>query len=249
MLTNADLYSAFLATLATAFIISIMTIFKLPISTSQAIIGAIIGIGFFNHQYVFPGLTKIYICWIGTPISGILLSIILYFLISPIINNLNLNLFVTDFILRIFLIVGGAYGAYALGANNVANVVGVFAKSSGITPKILSLIGSFSIVAGVLRNSSKNVMFTIGENLVPLEAFPAVIAIFAQAITVHVFAKIGVPVSTSQAIIGAVLGIGIIKGMHTINLKILIHIIIGWISTPVLSGVLSFLLLLIFYHK
>jgi PiT family inorganic phosphate transporter len=49
-----------------------------------------------------------------------------------------------------------------------------------------------------------------------------------------------VPVSTSQAIVGAVLGIGVARGIKTINLRTLMRIVIGWVTTPAIAGGLSF---------
>ena len=82
-------------------------------------------------------------------------------------------------------------------------------------------------------------MLTVGSRLVQLGAFSALIVIFAQAITVHMYALIGVPVSTSQAIVGGVLGIGIAKGIRTIRRGTLLRILMGWIMTPLIAGAIS----------
>jgi PiT family inorganic phosphate transporter len=67
-----------------------------------------------------------------------------------------------------------------------------------------------------------------------------VVSELSEAITVHIFTQVGVPVSTSQAIVGAVAGVGIVKDVKTVSKKMLVEIGIGWISTPLLSGVLSY---------
>ena len=59
----------------------------------------------------------------------------------------------------------------------------------------------------------------------------------AEAITVHIYTQIGVPVSTSQAVVGAVAGIGLISRMRTINRTMLMFILIGWVLTPVVSAI------------
>ena len=63
-----------------------------------------------------------------------------------------------------------------------------------------------------------------------------------MALVVHTFAIIGVPVSTSQAIIGSVLGIGIIKGVQTIKMRTLLLILFGWIGTPSIALVFAYLI-------
>ncbi len=241
-LTYQDLHTAFISCLSAAITVTLMTSLRLPVSTSQAVVGAIIGIGLYHHNTHFPGLTKVIICWVGTPIGAIIISIILYIILSGILNHFNLTLFQLDYILRIGLILGGLYGAYALGANNVANVVGVFYNTLKLSVPGLSLIGGISIALGSLT-FSKNVMYTVGKKLVPLSAFSSLIAILGSASTVYIYAKIGVPVSTSQAIIGAVIGMGLIKGVRTIHFKTLFLIISGWIFTPLLAGLLSYLIL------
>ncbi len=240
-LTNQNLFSALITTIAAAISVTLMTGLKLPVSTSQAVVGAILGIGVYNSQFNFNGLTKVIICWVGTPVGAVIIAILLYSIFSVILNSMNLSLITLDYILRAGLVISGAYGAYALGANNVANVVGVFANTIDISPKYLAIIGAISISFGVITYS-RNVMYTVGKKLVPLDAFSALITILTVAITVHIYAKIGVPVSTSQGIVGAVLGIGIIKGMRTINLKTLLSIMIGWLATPVVSGIISFVI-------
>jgi PiT family inorganic phosphate transporter len=62
-----------------------------------------------------------------------------------------------------------------------------------------------------------------------------------MALVVHTFAIIGVPVSTSQAIIGSVLGIGILKGVQTIRIRTLLMILFGWIGTPAIALTFAYL--------
>ncbi len=79
-------------------------------------------------------------------------------------------------------------------------------------------------------------MLTVGSRLVQLSSFSAFVAVIAMAVTVHFYAQLGVPVSTSQAIVGAVLGIGLLKGVKTINRRTVVRIIFGWVNTPLIAG-------------
>lgn len=237
-ITRQTLDTAFIASFAAAMTVFIMTTFKLPVSTSQAMVGAIIGIGIMIKSLNFAGLQKVVICWIGTPVGGVLVSMVLYFVISKILNALKLNIFTQDYLVKIGLILAGCYGAYALGANNVANVTGIYIATGALNEFQAALLGGISIVLGVVTYSKK-VMLTVGSKIVNLDPFAAFIAVLAEAIVVHIYAIIGVPVSTSQAIIGAVIGIGFIKGLQNINFKILSTVIIGWILTPLIAGLLS----------
>jgi inorganic phosphate transporter, PiT family len=239
-LTHQNLSTAFITAASAGLVVTIMTILKLPISVSQAVVGAVMGIGFFRHQAGFGELPKIVICWILTPVGAIIFSIILYLLLSRLLNSLNLNFIRQDGVLRTGLIVSGILGAYAMGANNVANVVGMFVDTNGLglSPRLLALFGGVAISLGVVT-FGKNVMYTVGHGLVPLDAFSALIAVLSQAVTVYIFALLGVPVSISQAMVGAVLGIGLLKGLRTINAKTVIFVLLGWVTTPVLAGLIS----------
>ena len=75
-------------------------------------------------------------------------------------------------------------------------------------------------------------METVGRKLVRLDPFSALVVVLTEGLTVHFYTVLGVPVSTSQAVIGAVLGIGIIKGAQTIKRKTLYGIFTGWFLTP-----------------
>jgi PiT family inorganic phosphate transporter len=69
--------------------------------------------------------------------------------------------------------------------------------------------------------------------------------VLSHAVTVHVFAMVGVPVSSSQAIVGAVLGIGLVKGLQVVRGRTLVRVVLGWVSTPVLAGLVAALLLFV----
>jgi PiT family inorganic phosphate transporter len=237
-LTRLSLNQAVIASVAAAVTVSAMTLLGQPVSTSQAVVGAILGIGLLNGQLNLAGLSKVVLCWLGTPVGGAFSAVLLYLLLGKIFNRLNLNLFQSDFWLRLALILAGAYGAYALGANNVANVTAVFVGAGLLDSFQAALIGAGSIAAGILT-FSRPVMETVGRRLVALDPFSALVVALALAVTVHFYTLLGVPVSTSQAVVGAVLGIGLIKGVNTVSRRTLQQICWAWFLTPVVSCCLS----------
>jgi PiT family inorganic phosphate transporter len=245
-LVEQTVNSAFAATLAAALTATLMSVLKLPISTSQAMVGAIIGIGILRGELNFSGLTKVVIAWIATPIGTIVATLVLYPLVGRLLRALRFNIFTRDLILKWGLIIAGCYGSYALGANNVANVTGLYTQTGQLTVFQATLLGGTSIAFGALTYS-KNVMITVGKKLVRLDPFSAFIAVFSMALVVHGFAIVGVPVSTSQGIVGSVLGIGIVKGVQTIKFRTLVLILFGWIGTPTVALIFAYLIFRLLY--
>ena len=232
---------AFFAALAAGITMFILTYLALPSSTSQAIIGAIVGARIISETPDFSMLSKIVGCWVLTPIGGITISIILYHLIGILIVKYIFSPEIRSFILYWSLILAGCLGAYALGSNNVANVTGVYVGSGLLTPFEGLIIGSLSIASGVLTYSRK-VMMTVGIKITPLDEYAAFIAMLSGAITVEIFTQLGVPVSSSQAIVGGVVGVGLVKGVRTLSKRTLIKVVVGWIVTPVSAGIISYVL-------
>jgi len=237
-LTHLTLEQAVVSSIAAAVTVTTMTILALPVSTSQAVVGAIIGIGFLNREINVPGLGKVVACWLGTPVGGMVFAVIVYKLLAFIYNRAPLNLFKSDQLIRFALIAAGSYGAYTLGANNVANVTAVFVGAGKLDSFGASLIGGLSIGLGILTFSGR-VIETIGKRLLKVDAFSALVVVLAEALTVHFYTFMGVPVSTSQAVVGAVLGIGIIRGMRSVRGRTLLNVVLAWVLTPAVAACIA----------
>ncbi len=256
---------AFTVSLCSAVIVTLMTKNKLPVSTGQAIVGAIIGWCYFTSNPVdYVVLTKIVGSWISGPILGAVFSAILFILLRKYLLKSKLHLIKQESIIRMALIITGAFGAYSLGANNIANVMGVFVNSVKFTihlgpitlnsAQVLFFIGSLAISVGIITYGKK-VMETIGGELIALTPESAIVVVLSQALVLFIFSSttlsnvlIGVglppiplvPVSSTQVVVGSVIGIGLVKGLREMKFKVLGNIMIGWILTPLLSGILTF---------
>ena len=257
---------AFTVALAAGVSVFWMTKLKLPVSTSQAIVGAIIGWNFFtNNPTDISSLTKIVSTWISGPILGGIFAVLLFLLLRFILKKSKIHLIKLDGYIKYGLLIVGAFGSYSLGANNIANVVGVFIPSApNITidfglftmngTQLLFLAGGVSIAIGILTYS-KRVMMTVGDSLMRLNAETALVVVLAHSLVLFVFSSqnlsnffvsIGlpaiplVPVSSSQAIVGAIIGIGLLKGGKNIKLNVIGKIALGWLVTPVIAGLIAF---------
>ncbi|PLV58394.1 inorganic phosphate transporter [Thermotoga sp. KOL6] len=241
-LSASDLLASSLSVFSGALTVTIMTKLGIPVSTSQAVVGGIVGANLSTMGIKgvdFTALTKIFIVWLLTPTGALILSLLLYPAFSYVLRKIP-NIQTQDKLIKVFAWMFGAYGAFSLGANNVANVTGVFVGKL-LNVEQAAILGGISIALGILTYS-KNVMMTVGKKLIELDHFTSTVAVLSQAITVWIFSLVGIPVSSSQAIVGAVLGAGYSKGMKLGNKKVLIRILSGWFLTPTISGIFSFIL-------
>ena len=239
-LSSLTAIEAFYCALAAAITMTALTILAIPASCSQAIIGAVLGAGILSSTADFSKLYKIVACWVFTPICALVTAYLLHRILGFVVNKTVTSLTKRSLLYSAGIIVVGCYGAYTLGANNVANVTGIYVGSGVLSAEVAALIGGLSIALGVLTYSRK-VMETVGKGIVPLDPFSALVAVLAEALSLHLFTQIGVPVSSSQAIVGAVVGVGLVGDVQTVSLKMLSRISIGWIMTPVAGGVLAYL--------
>jgi PiT family inorganic phosphate transporter len=120
-------------------------------------------------------------------------------------------------------------------------VTAVYVAAGRLSVEQAVLIGGMSIALGIIT-FSRPVMMTVGRKLVRLDPFSALVVVSAEAVTVHLYTLLGVPVSTSQAVVGAVLGIGILKGAQTIRIRTLGNILFAWIVTPAVACLTTLML-------
>lgn len=235
-LVHAD--TAFILTVSTAVTMTMLTRAGVPASTSQALVGAILGWSIVDASPDFSQLTKIVLCWTLTPITALLSSAFLHRALAKLVVDRITSFSARNRFYFVAVLLTGCYAAYGLGANSVANVTGVYVTSGLLTTHAGAVIGGLSIALGVLTYSGR-VMMTVGKGIVPLDPFSAMVVVFAEAATLHLFTQIGVPVSSSQAVVGAVVGIGFAKGLQTINGRVVLKIGLGWVLTPVCAGALA----------
>ncbi|MCX5703695.1 MAG: inorganic phosphate transporter, partial [Candidatus Omnitrophica bacterium] len=239
---NLAIYIALVASFAACAWVVLATYWKMPISTSHSIVGAVAGAGLaINATVKWKVLGDIFICWIFTPVGAAVLGYIFYRLFQNILYRIIPRRYLRT-ALTILIIASGCYVAYSWGANDVANSVGVIVGAGILTPTTSIALGGLAIVLGIITWGYK-VIETIGSeitNLLPIMAFSAQLA---SAINVHIYTIFGIPVSTSHSIVGAIFGVGLVRGMRVLNLRIMREMVICWLATPFVSGIVSFLVL------
>ena len=258
---------SFMAALAAGLTVYWMTKLGLPVSTSHAIIGSIIGWNLFSDSYTdISSLLKILSTWIICPLLSAVIAALLFTLAKIFVRKIGVGLIRMDGYTRLALILAGAFGAYSLGANNIANVMGVFVPVAPFpdlqfgqdfsvsSAQQLFLVGGLAIAVGVFTYS-KRVMMTVGSELMTLTPLAAWVAVMSHSIVLFLFASERleqllanmslptiplVPVSSSQAVVGAVIGIGMLQGGREIQWPRIYGIVRGWVITPVISCLLCF---------
>ncbi len=144
--------------------------------------------------------------------------------------------------------------AFAHGSNDVANAIGPLAavvniSQSGVVnpespvPSWLLLIGGIGIVIG-LATMGYRVMATIGTKITELTPTRGYSAEFAAAITIVLASRLGLPISTTQTLVGGVMGVGLAQGIKALDLSILGRIAASWIITVPIGAVLA----IVFFH-
>ena len=142
--------------------------------------------------------------------------------------------------------------AFAHGANDVANAIGPVAAVFGVlqthtialqttVPSWLLALGGAGIVIG-LATWGWRVIETIGSKITELTPSRGFAAELGAAVTILLASKLGLPISTTHALVGSVFGVGIARGIKALNLQTLKEIVISWIVTIPLSALLSILM-------
>lgn len=215
---------------------------------------------------VFSGLKHVGLSL--TTAEGIILSIIFSAVIAIVGSLLLRRIKVTDRdeknqvnfsglekIFGVLMMFTACAMAFAHGSNDVANAIGPLAAVIGIVehggsvlahsklPLWILGLGAVGIVSGLAMYGYK-VIATVGTNITQLTPSRGFAAQLATASTVVVASGVGLPISTTQTLVGAVLGVGFARGIGALNLSVIRNIFMSWIITLPAGAVLA----IIYYH-
>ncbi len=258
---------AFMVALAAALAV-VLLLMKIgqPVSITQAIVGAILGWNLFTGRPTdLTTLMELLGSWIISPLLAAGIAAGLFALIHLWLKRRRLHLLEVDVWTRAALLVAGAFGAFSLGMNDIANVMGVFVKVSPFPEttrlgplvvtnvEMLFLLGGLAIATGICTYSDR-VMLRLGSGLTSLSPLAALVVVLAAGLVLFLFGSPGlqrllqalhlpgwplVPVSATQAVVGAILGISLVR-RSGIRLKPLGQIAIGWVTAPLVALALAY---------
>jgi len=235
---------ALIALLAAGIWVTIATVKGLPVSTTQSIVGGVIGVGLAMKAPVnWFTLGKIAAAWVISPILSGILAAILYRFYSKVISQIK-SVSTIEALYKALAILGGSYMAFNFGTNEVANASGPIVGAGFMEPKTAGVLVAISLAIGSLTFSYA-VMHTVGKKITALGPISAFAAQFGSAISVSLANLLGLPVSSSQSIVGGVVGVGLAVGQG-VDRRVIRDILFGWVATPLTAIGISFVLVKLF---
>lgn len=238
--------AAIIAISAAGLSMFIANIIKVPISTSQAAVGAVAGVGIYVGILNTGILLKIVAWWVITPLIAFVLAYIVGKYLHPLILMWLVDHESEESIrktLAILLTISGCYVAYSAGANNAANAVGPLVGAGFMASSSGALIGGLTIGLGAIILGSR-VLDTVGNHITELCVIRAVFVEFVSAIIVHVASIMGIPVSLGEIVTAAIIGIGCAnQGLVAAKSETVKKIVSMWFISPLVAGLLTYLVL------
>jgi PiT family inorganic phosphate transporter len=183
-------------------------------------------------------------------LSGVIsffVAIIGIILLRKIDDTIEEDYFTVEGIFRKLQVITSCYVAFSHGANDVANAIGPVAgiiplattgemNPSAPVPTWLLALGGFGIGVGCMT-WGRRVMRTVGERITSLTNTRGFSVDFGAATTVLIASKLGMPISTSHTVVGAVIGVGLARGLEAVDLSIIKKIVVSWLLTlPIAAG-------------
>ena len=223
-----------------AILVTFFTKKGIPVSTTQAIIGALAGIAIINNINVNWGIiSKMFIAWVLTPLIAALFSFLAYHALAYLFRNFRLEFLQKKLYLAV--IGSGILLSYSMGANNIGNAMGMVVSTKTLSIMAASLIGGIFLALGSI-SFGKNVMKTVGKKITELDSRMAFSVQSGSAITLYILTMLAIPVSTSTAVVGGVAGVGLVKGVAAVNKSQVFRIIQSWFFTPIAGGVFAIII-------
>ena len=256
---EVDVIGCLTTTLAACLWVTFCSRRGLDISITYSVVGSVLGYGLLKYGAKGTNLgvlTKIFLSWAASPLCSLLVAYFIYRVTAKVLRPYAYDKRVKRLVA--LLLVGSlCFSAYSFGANDVANATGVYlsvAEKLGRVPSssamfMLALLGSLGIALGGLTLGPK-VIDTVAYRITRLDIVMGFAAELSNALVVFLFTVLpyslfgyGLPISTSVASNGSIIGVGIAAhGLRSINKRTVSKLVSAWIltipCTMALSGAL-----------
>jgi len=220
----------------------------LPISTTHTTVGSVIGYGLAAHGAAnlnWSVLSSFFISIVASPVLSIGLAILLYFGFKLLLGRISVNVRMVERVSAYLLVAALVFSAYSFGANDIANATGVFITVTKATlgmpdvqtMMLLAGLGSAGIAWGGFTWGYR-VIETAARRITRITPITGIAAEYANALTVFLFTTVpymlygwGMPISTTHSSIGAIIGVGLVTGVKTIDRRTVGKIVAVWALT------------------
>lgn len=220
----------------------------LPVSTTHSIVGAVLGFGLVAAGWQgikWSVMKKIVASWFTSPIAGAVVAFLIYtLLIKRFVLKRAKNVKKTERVFGYLQVATAMYVGFAFGSNDVANAVGpiymilTYSGAEAVNPVGLLALGAFGIILGAVTWGYK-VIETIGKKVTEITPTRGFAAEFSAASVILIASAVGMPISTTHTIVGAVIGVGFARGIKALNIGIIYRILISWFVTVPLTAIFS----------
>jgi PiT family inorganic phosphate transporter len=166
------------------------------------------------------------------------------------------HFYTVERVFAVLMVITACGMAFAHGSNDVANAIGPVAailstaqtgmiSAQSVLPWPVLVLGGFGIVVG-LATYGRHVIATVGKKITQLTPSRGFAAELAAATTIVIASGTGMPVSTTHTLVGAVLGVGLARGIDAIDLRVVARILVSWVVTIPAGAFLAIVFFFIF---
>jgi len=214
-------------------------IIRTPVSSHHAVIASLIGSAIALGRSVnYLTISKIVLSWIVSPFGAMIIAAVTYLTLERLV--FRLPILKIEKLLRFLLLISGSLIAFNTGANELATALAPAVYYGAIDAINASFIGSVMLFIGA-RTISTRVVETVGKGITTLDPFSGFAAQFSAGLTVLIFTLIGMPISTTYCVVGAISGVGMYKGLRGVKMALIRRIALSWVMTPLAALISSYL--------
>lgn len=231
----------------TGIILTAATYKGIPISTTQTIVGAILGYGIAKAAAInWATVAFIAISWIIAPLLALGAGFVIYFLIRRSVIARTKSLIHREALERKFAIaqiVSASLLVFVFAANDIASAIGLFSATFNINFLGLKVLASAAFALGILTFGLP-IIFTMARRITTTEMTPArgFAAQIAGILVVLTFNQIaGMPLSTTAVAVCSIMGAGLVEGLGKLNRSVVTEVLTSWILTLPLAAIATFL--------
>lgn len=196
--------------LSAASIIALANYLRVPIATSHAMVGSVVGMGVYFGSVNWEKVGVIVAWWLVTPLASLVISFLLgryaYDRLNRWVNHLPAQNTV-QFFYRGFITLSGCYMAFSAGSNSLAKAVSPLVGAEIVTPTTAAVLGGLGMAAGALMVGHR-LLHTVGKGITAIDPLKATLIELVCGTIVLTASRAGVPVSLAEIITCSVIGFG-----------------------------------------